>query len=92
MTEIKGLEFTLSNHIVVCYRFLPFDPDASGRVRAIGSGNTATRGERNRNPVPPRKAHENRYDFNIHEKSVKNVILFTGRLKKLITKLFSILS
>lgn len=78
MTEINVLEFTLSNHIVVCYRFLPFDPDASGRVRAIGSGNTATRGERNRNTVPPRKTHENRYDFNIHEKSKMLFFLLEG--------------
>lgn len=78
MTEINVLEFTLSNHIVVCYRFLPFDPDASGRVCAVGGGNTATRGERNRNTVPPRKTHENRYDFNIHEKSKMLFFLLEG--------------
>lgn len=92
MIEINVLEFILSNYIVVCYRFFLFDLDVFGWVCVIGSGNIVICGERNWNLVFFRKVYENRYDFNIYEKLVKNVIFFIGRLKKLIIKLFSIFS
>lgn len=52
----------------VDYRFLPLDPHAPRRVRPPGGGDTASRGEGIRDPVPPRKTHEDRYrqGFTVH--------------------------